>query len=62
LAAPNPASNLAAIRCDTAETSETTSGGNGISGHDATSENGAFAFKSPVLPTPGAAPASGSCP
>jgi uncharacterized protein len=51
-------------RCETAETSETLSGGNGILGHNETSENGAFAWKSAGAGqvSPKAAPPAGLCP
>lgn len=49
-------------RCDTAEYSETKSGGNGTSSHDETSEDGQLAWTESTLPTPGAGPAVGSCP
>ncbi len=49
-------------RCDTAEASETQSGGNGTSGHDETSENCAVSWKRDAPPSPGAAPPSGFCP
>lgn len=48
-------------RCDTAERTETKTGGNGTSGHDETSENLAMAFKV-ATPSPGAAPTAGVCP
>ncbi|MEZ4439589.1 MAG: lamin tail domain-containing protein [Polyangiaceae bacterium] len=51
-------------RCDTAETSETKTGGNGSGSHDETSEDGTVAFKynSGVNPSPKAAPPAGFCP
>jgi cysteine-rich repeat protein len=52
-------------RCDTAETSETKSGGNGITGHDETSESGSAAFQATNMaapPSPGAPPPMGFCP
>jgi hypothetical protein len=49
-------------RCDTAEASETKSGGNGTSGHDETSESGTAAWKETLAPTPKAAPPVGFCP
>ena len=49
-------------RCDTAEDTETQTGGNGTSGHDETSEDCSLAWKRDAPPSPGAAPASGFCP
>ena len=49
-------------RCDTAESTETKTMGNGAGNHDETSENIATAFAPTSSPTPGAAPASGFCP
>ncbi|MBW2458328.1 MAG: lamin tail domain-containing protein, partial [Deltaproteobacteria bacterium] len=49
-------------RCDTAEDSETQSGGNGTSGHDETSEDCSLGWKRDAPPSPGSAPASGFCP
>ncbi len=49
-------------RCDTAEATETQSGGNGSSGHDETSENCAVAWKRDAIASPGAAPPTGFCP
>jgi hypothetical protein len=57
-----PGDGASAQRCDTAESTETVSGGNGITGHDETSENLATAFKSITPPTPKAAPPAASCP
>lgn len=49
-------------RCDTAEASETKTGGNGQSNHDETSESGTAAWKESTSPSPKAAPAVGFCP
>jgi len=49
-------------RCDTAESTETMTGGNGFGGDDETSENGAAAWKIGVGATPGEPPALGFCP
>jgi hypothetical protein len=48
-------------RCDTAEATETFTGGNGIGGHDETSESLSAAFKV-LTPSPGAPPMMGLCP
>ena len=60
--ADNPGSGKSTHRCDTAEASESKSGGNGSSGHDETSENGPAAWKIADQPTPKAAPPPGFCP
>jgi hypothetical protein len=51
-------------RCNGAETDETTSGGNGISGHDETSEDMSTTFVIQCGPNPGASgcPTVGACP
>ena len=62
LTAKAPGSGQALHRCDTAETTETTTGGNGLLGHDETSENGQIAWKIAATPSPLAPPASSICP
>ena len=62
LAAQAPAENKSIHRCDTSESTETKTAGNGVSGHDETSENGANAWKLGATPSPGQAPAAGFCP
>lgn len=57
-----PGANASLHRCDTAESTETKTGGNGSSGHDETSESFAFAWKSSATRTPGAPPPAGLCP
>jgi Lamin Tail Domain len=59
--APGNAKSL--HRCDTAEATETKTGGNGSAGHDETSESGtAFKYDSGATPSPGAPPVAGFCP
>jgi hypothetical protein len=60
--ASSPPNGRSGHRCDTAEQSETKSGGNGAMGHDATSEDHSTAFKNLLPPTPGKAPPAGFCP
>jgi len=61
--ATSPGKGKALYRCDTAETTETLTGGNGISGHDETSEDLGYAFRQVDTPTPGMAPVqTGPCP
>jgi cysteine-rich repeat protein len=62
VAAPIPMTGGSLVRCDTAETSETKTGGNGQGAHDETSESGPIAWKASATATPGAAPATGVCP
>ncbi len=63
IAVQSPGKNKALYRCDTAETTETLTGGNGVSGHDETSEDMSYAFRQVDAPTPGMAPAdTGPCP
>lgn len=57
-----PLANKSIHRCDTAEASETTSGGNGLSGHDETSENGLSAWTLTAGGSPLAPPAKNLCP
>ncbi len=58
--APNSGKSL--HRCHTSEDTETKQNGNGITGHDETSESSSSAWKIASAPTPGAAPALGFCP
>jgi len=58
--APNSGKSL--HRCQTSEDTETKQGGNGITGHDETSESSSAAWKIASPPTPGAPPPSGFCP
>jgi hypothetical protein len=62
VASKKPEANKSIHRCDTAEASETTSGGNGQSGHDETSENGLSAWTLTAGGSPAAAPAKNLCP
>ncbi len=48
-------------RCDTSEGAETATGGNGLLGHDETSEIFSTTFSVGSAPTPGAPPAAGTC-
>jgi lamin tail-like protein len=48
-------------RCDTAESSETLMGGNGVNGHDETSESLSSSFKI-TMPSPGLPPSMTLCP
>ncbi|HZO17207.1 MAG TPA: DUF4215 domain-containing protein [Polyangiaceae bacterium] len=54
--APKVGKNVALYRCDTAEETEVDSGGNGVDGHDETSEQSSEAFAKATEPTPGMAP------
>lgn len=56
-----PQGSSALHRCDNDEPGETKQGGNGVVGHDETSENIAAAFAQGV-PTPKASPPAGVCP
>jgi hypothetical protein len=51
--APVPMPGSSIERCGV-EAGETTMGGNGITGHDETSENFALSFVVQAMPTPGA--------
>jgi hypothetical protein len=62
IAAPAPPSGQSIHRCDTSETTEVETGGNGATGHDETSEAGTPSFKLLTAPTPGGAPPAGFCP
>ena len=55
-----PATNMSRQRCETSEGDESDTGGNGITGHDETSENMTQNFKSGT-PTPGTATPAGLC-
>jgi len=57
-----PGNGKSLHRCETSEGAETQSGGNGITGHDETSEDLTATWKLVDTPTPKAAPASGFCP
>jgi hypothetical protein len=57
-----PAGGSSLHRCDTAESTETKSGGNGSSGHDETSESFTAAWKSSGTRTPGGPPPVNLCP
>ena len=61
IAAPAPPSGQSIHRCDTSETTEVESGGNGATSHDETSEAGVPTWKVST-PSPGTAPAAGLCP
>jgi hypothetical protein len=52
---PQPGIGESIGRCDTAEDGETMAGGNGLLGHDETSENFAITFPILASPSPGAA-------
>jgi uncharacterized protein len=58
---PAPGSGMALHRCDIDEGNETKSGGNGLRGHDETSENLSATFAIGP-PTPKASPPAGTCP
>ncbi|MCC6522641.1 MAG: DUF4215 domain-containing protein [Polyangiaceae bacterium] len=60
--APAPASGSSLQRCDPSEGAEKAFGGNGLLGHDETSEPCAATWKTLALRTPGAAPPAGACP
>jgi hypothetical protein len=60
-AAPAPGSGQSIHRCDTAESTETKTGGNGSGGHDETSETLSVAFKLATAPSPGLPPSAGFC-
>jgi hypothetical protein len=59
--APSPSTGATLHRCDTAEASETTSGGNGQFGHDETSEDVAASFVTSAIASPSAPPPPGAC-
>jgi len=52
--APAPPNGQSIERCSTMESGEKASGGNGISGHDETSEALGMSFTVQAMPTPGA--------
>jgi hypothetical protein len=62
IAAKAPSSGKSLHRCPTSEDSEAKMSGNGITGHDETSENGALSWKIIAKPTPNAPPPAGTCP
>ena len=54
-AAVSPAPHESIARCNDSENDETFAGGNGVSGHDETSENMASSFQTDDTPSPGVA-------
>jgi hypothetical protein len=62
ISASAPSTGKSIHRCPTSEDSESKMGGNGILGHDETSESGAASWKIANKPSPGAAPVTGLCP
>ena len=56
-----PASGKSMHRCPISEDGETMSLGNGLTGHDETSENSLTSWKLQTTPTPGAPPGTGVC-
>ena len=57
-----PSSGKSMHRCRTSEDAEKTTGGNGLTGHDETSESGSGSWKLAAKPSPGAPPSVGVCP
>ncbi len=61
VAATSPSGGSSLERCDTSEGAETDTGGNGLTGNDETSEDLSATFVVGNAPTPGGAPAAGTC-